>query len=41
MVEEEKQIQSIMAGCLLWLYIIDVQKLLKFTVQAARHTGVT
>ncbi len=41
MVEEEKQIQSVMADLLLWFYIIDVQEPLKYTVFRLEDTLVS
>lgn len=41
MVEEEKQVQSIVADLLLWLYIIDVPEPLKYAVFRLEDTLVS
>lgn len=41
MVEEEKQIQNVMADLLLRLYIIDIQEPLKYTVFRLEDTLVS
>lgn len=39
--EEEKKIQNIIAGLLLWLYIIDAPESLKYTLFRLKHTLVS
>lgn len=41
MVEEEEQVQSVVAALLLWLYIIDVPEPLKYTVFRLEDTLVS